>query len=184
MSDKKELQVAVFGGGCFWCTEAVFNELNGVIGLMPGYSGGEEVDPSYELVSTGRTKHVEVTRVEFDPDIIGFRDLLTVFFATHDATTVNRQGNDVGPQYRSVIFYSTPEQKQLAQDYISELGPSIVTSIEPLVNFYPAENYHQKYMERNTYQPYCQVIIAPKLVKVQRDFKNLLKTHDTTNTSE
>ena len=176
-------ETAVFGGGCFWCTEAVFESLNGVISVMPGYAGGETKNPTYEQVCTGKTGHAEVIRIEFDPSRIAFRDLLTVFFGTHDPTTLNRQGNDVGTQYRSVILCSSEEQKRESEAFLGELSASgqyqrpIVTQIQPLDIFYPAEGYHHKYFRRNTGQPYCQIVIQPKLVKVQKQFADLLKLH-------
>jgi peptide-methionine (S)-S-oxide reductase len=182
MSDAKP-QVAVFGGGCFWCTEAVFNELRGVRSVVSGYAGGSVKNPTYESVCGGQTGHAEVIRIEFDPAELLFRDLLTVFFATHDPTTLNRQGNDVGTQYRSVILYANEEQKQEAQNFISELEAAktfnqpIVTTLEPLTDFYRAEEYHQNYYANNPYQPYCQYMIPPKLSKLQKRFKELLKSH-------
>lgn len=175
-------QTAVFGGGCFWCTEAVFNELRGVSNVMPGYAGGTTVNPTYEQVSAGITGHAEVTRVEFDPEIIHYRDLLAIFFGSHNPTTLNRQGNDVGTQYRSIILYTNEEQKMEAEKYIAELNASgdlnapVVTTVESLEEFYPAEDYHQKYYERNGSQPYCQVVIDPKLHKLREKFAAFLKT--------
>jgi peptide-methionine (S)-S-oxide reductase len=175
--------VAVFGGGCFWCTEAVFDELRGVKSVMSGYAGGSTKNPTYEQVCSGTTGHAEVIRIEFDPNQITFKDLLTVFFATHDPTTLNRQGNDVGTQYRSTILYANERQKQEAEAFLKELdaskayGRSIVTTIERLGEFYPAEDYHQKYFANNPYQPYCQYTIPPKLNKLHKQFTNLLKTH-------
>lgn len=172
---------AVFGGGCFWCTEAVFQELKGVASVMSGYSGGTIAHPTYEQVSSGKTGHAEVIKIDFDPEVVSFRDLLTVFFASHDPTTMNRQGADVGTQYRSVIFYESDVQKQVAQDFIRELNASspagvpIVTAVEPLTNFYPAEEYHRNYYKNNASQPYCQLVINPKLQKVQEQFADLLK---------
>ena len=174
------MQKAVFGGGCFWCTEAVFKMLKGVSVVKPGYSGGSEKDANYQRVSTGATKHAEVTYVEYDPQQISYRDLLTVFFASHDPTTVNRQGNDVGPQYRSVIFYSSEEQKGEAESFIKEInasspsGESAVTELEPLEAFYEAEDYHKNYFETHKDAAYCQLIINPKLMKVEKQFANLL----------
>lgn len=174
-------EVAVFGGGCFWCTEAVFKMLDGVTAVEPGYAGGTEPNPTYERISRGDTGYVEVARVEYEPSRIAFRDLMTVFFGSHDATQLNRQGNDVGTQYRSVIFYTTPEQKEAAEARVQELnasandGEPIVTTVEPLSNYYPAEDYHRDYYANNTKQGYCQVIIAPKLQKVQKEFAELLK---------
>lgn len=174
-------RVAVFGGGCFWCTEAIFDELQGVVSVMPGYAGGNSKNPTYEQVCTGRTGHAEVIRIEFDPSQIAFNDLLTVFFATHDPTTLNRQGGDVGPQYRSVVFYADEEQKRQAESFIKQLNDSksydqpIVTTLEPLTEFYAAEDYHQKFYARNPYQPYCQLTIPPKLAKLHKRFTTLLK---------
>lgn len=177
-----ETQVAVFGGGCFWCTEAVFDELEGVVSVTPGYAGGSVKNPSYEEVCSGQTGHAEVIRIEFKPRQISFDDLLTVFFATHDPTTLNRQGNDVGTQYRSVILYADPQQKQLAESRIKQLNEAnsfsrpIVTTVEPLAEFYPAEDYHHKFYARNPFQPYCQITVPPKLAKVHKQFKSLLKS--------
>jgi peptide-methionine (S)-S-oxide reductase len=179
-SDKTE--VAVFGGGCFWCTEAVFDELRGVQPVVSGYAGGTTQNPTYEQVCSGSTGHAEVIRVEFDPTQISFRDLMTVFFATHDPTTLNRQGNDVGTQYRSVILYANDRQKDEAAAFIKELDEAktfknpIVTTIEPLGEFYPAEDYHQKFYANNPYQPYCQYSIPPKLGKLHKLFSELLKS--------
>lgn len=174
-------QVAFFGGGCFWYTEAVFSALKGVVSVIPGYSGGTVANPTYEQVSSGKTSHAEVAKIEFDPATIGFTDLLTVFFNTHDPTTLNRQGNDAGTQYRSVIFYSNEEQKVAASEFVSELNSAkaysdpIVTEVLPLGEFYEAEDYHQKYYETHKDAPYCEIIIAPKLEKLQKKYKELLK---------
>lgn len=171
-------EVAVFGGGCFWCTEAVFESLRGVTEVLPGYSGGEKPNPTYEEVCGGDTGHAEVTRVEYDPDEIDYNDLLTVFFAAHDPTTLNRQGNDIGTQYRSVIFYANENQKEKAVEFVNNLkadGVKAVTEIEPLKEFYVAEDYHKKYYESHKDQPYCQVVINPKLEKIQKQFSQLLK---------
>jgi len=174
-------ETAVFGGGCFWCTEAIFKELKGVVSVMPGYAGGSILNPTYESVCSGKTGHAEVIKIEFDPERIKFRDLLTVFFASHDPTTLNRQGNDIGPQYRSVILYSTQQQKSDAESFINEInsshkeGQSVVTEIKPLGKFYEAEEYHRDYYKNNKDQPYCQIVINPKLRKVQRQFQDLLK---------
>ncbi len=171
---------AVFGGGCFWCTEAVFQELRGVKSVMPGYAGGTVANPTYEQISSGKTGHAEVIRIEYDPTQIKFRDLLTVFYASHDPTTPNRQGADVGTQYRSVILYTTPQQKTDAEDFIKELnasstmGAAITTEIKPLEAFYEAEEYHRNYYKNNADQPYCQIVINPKLQKVQEQFADLL----------
>ena len=182
MSNEKK-EVAVFGGGCFWCTEVVFDELRGVISVVSGYAGGSTRNPTYEQVCSGSTGHAEVIRIEFDPTEVSFHDLMTVFFGTHDPTTLNRQGNDVGTQYRSAIFYANDEQKRQAEAFIKELndskafGKPVVTTIEPLGEFYEAENYHQKYYAQNPYQPYCQFTIPPKLQKLHKQFAALLKTH-------
>lgn len=179
----QETQIAVFGGGCFWCTEAVFNELGGVVSVMPGYAGGTLKNPTYEQVCTGRTGYAEVIRIEFDPERISFRDLMTVFFATHDPTTLNRQGHDVGTQYRSAVFYTNDEQKKEAEVFIKELDNSttfrdpIVTTLERLTEFYKAEKYHHKYYSNNPYESYCQLTIPPKLDKLHKQFSELLKAH-------
>ncbi len=180
---KGKTEVAVFGGGCFWCTEAVFTELRGVLSVMSGYAGGTTKNPSYEAVSSGKTGHAEVIRIEFDPSQISFNDLLTVFFATHDPTTLNRQGNDVGTQYRSIILYSNDAQKTAAEAFIKKLnasdpnGKPVVTEVKPLHEFYEAEEYHRNYYKNNPGQPYCQVIIEPKVQKLEKQFAELLKTH-------
>ncbi len=176
-------EIAVFGGGCFWCTEAVFKMLRGVSSVLPGYAGGGIENPTYEQVSGGKTGHAEVIRIEFDPTQIRLQDLLTVLFASHDPTTLNRQGNDVGTQYRSVIFYTTPEQKKTAEDFINELntsskeGKTVVTELAPLTTFYEAENYHKDYFATHPDNPYCELVINPKLQKVQEKFAELLKVH-------
>lgn len=175
--------IAVFGGGCFWCTEAVFDELRGVRSVVSGYTGGATRNPTYEQVCSGGTGHAEVIKIEYDPNQISFRDLMTVFFATHDPTTLNRQGNDVGTQYRSAVFYADEEQQQEAAAFIKELDDAktfrnpIVTTLEPLTDFYPAEDYHQKFYASNPYQPYCQYLIPPKLSKLHKQFSTLLKSH-------
>jgi len=177
-------EIAVFGGGCFWCTEAVFKMLGGIISVMPGYAGGTKENPTYEEVCSGTTGHAEVIRIEYEPDKISFRSLLTVFFGSHDPTTKNRQGNDVGTQYRSVIFYTTPEQKAEAERFIKEIndsnpaGAPIVTEVAPLPNFYEAENYHRDYFAKNPGAPYCEIVINPKLEKVKQKFAELLRSHD------
>jgi len=175
-----ETQIAVFGGGCFWCTEAVMERLPGVVSVMPGYAGGHGKNPTYEQVCAGNTGHAEVVRIAFDPAQISFRDLLTVFFATHDPTTPNRQGNDVGTQYRSIILYATEDQKAEAKTFIQELAESgrfqkpIVTELTPLDAFHEAEPYHREYYRRNAGQPYCQFVITPKVGKLQERFRQLL----------
>ncbi len=174
-------EVVVFGGGCFWCTEAVFKMLKGVVEVEPGYAGGTKETATYADISRGTTAHVEVTRVEYNPSDIDFKDLLTVFFASHDATQTDGQGNDIGPQYRSVVFITTQKQAEETHAFIDELdassesGGPITTTIEPLVEFFPAENYHKDYYAKNASRGYCQVIIAPKLRKVQKKFAELLK---------
>jgi len=169
-------QVAVFGGGCFWCIEAVFNRLRGVKSAVSGYMGGHVDDPTYRQVCGGDTGHVEVVRVNFDPDEIRYRDLLEVFFAMHDPTMLNRQGNDVGEQYRSAIFYTSEEQEREAEEAIAALKAAkafpepIVTTVEPASKFYEAEGYHQEYYDNNRTQPYCQFVIAPKVKKFEKEF--------------
>jgi len=177
--------VALFGGGCFWCLDAVFRELKGVTTVESGYAGGKTANPNYEDICTGRTGHAEVVRITFDPSLLSFRDLLTVFFTIHDPTTVNRQGNDVGTQYRSVVFCQTAEQRATTQAVIAMLNTEklwsapIVTEIvaETAENatFYPAETYHQDYFEQNTSQPYCMIVVAPKVAKFRKAFAERLK---------
>jgi peptide-methionine (S)-S-oxide reductase len=172
---------AVFAGGCFWCTEALFKSLKGVISVTSGYSGGSMENPSYEKVSGGATGHAEAIKIEFNPNVISYGDLLTVFFNTHNPTTLNRQGDDVGTQYRSVIFYTSDAQKIAAEKFVAELTESkaydkpIVTEIKPFAKFYPAESYHQNYYEQNKNAPYCEIVIAPKIEKLQKRFSALLK---------
>jgi peptide-methionine (S)-S-oxide reductase len=174
-------ETAVLGGGCFWCLEAVYNELRGIATVISGYAGGSVSNPSYEQVCSGRTGHAEVVQLTFDPSEITYRDILEVFFTIHDPTTLNRQGNDVGTQYRSIILYASPEQEQTAREVIDEITRSgiwprpIVTQVEPLERFYPAEAYHQNYFEQNPYQPYCQIIIVPKVAKAREKFLARLK---------
>lgn len=177
-------KTAVFGGGCFWCTEAVFRMLKGVSKVESGYAGGvkDGPSPSYEEVSNGTTGHAEVIRVTYDPSIITFDDLLTVFFGSHDPTTPNRQGADVGEQYRSVILYQSDEEKREAETKIEEIneslkdGTRVVTQLVPLDTFYPAETYHQNYFKTNASAPYCQLVIEPKVEKVRKRFAELVKT--------
>ncbi len=177
----RQTELATFGGGCFWCVEAVFQRLDGVVSVKSGYSGGHVENPTYEQVCSKTTGHAEVVQVEFDPKKISYADLLQVFWATHDPTTLNRQGNDIGPQYRSVIFYHNDSQRETAEKYKKLLDESgtyhapIVTAIEPFKNFYPAEDYHQQYFERNGSQPYCRVVIQPKVEKLEKLFKDKLK---------
>ncbi len=174
-------ETIILGGGCFWCTEAVFKILKGVISVLPGYAGGTTINPTYQSVCNGNTGHAEVVEIQYDALIIKLEDILTVFFGSHDPTTVNRQGNDVGTQYRSVILYTTVEQKEISEKFIlninssNELGKPIVTEVEPLDKFYPAEDYHKDYFENNPSNPYCEVVINPKLEKVQKKFAELLK---------
>ena len=174
-------EVATFGSGCFWCSEAVFSELDGVMGVVPGYSGGTLPNPKYEDVCTGATGHAEVAQITFDPSVISYRELLEVLFSTHDPTTLNRQGADAGTQYRSVIFYADDGQKREADAIIRELTADrtfrdpIVTQVAPLTAFYPAEDYHRDYYRRNPSQPYCKAVIAPKLAKFRAHWKAKLK---------
>lgn len=174
-------EVATLGGGCFWCLEAVYDELNGVIDVVSGYSGGSVPDPSYQAVCTGSTGHAEVVQLKFDPQVISYREILEVFFTIHDPTTLNRQGADVGTQYRSAIFCHTPEQKETARQVISELQEAglwsrpVVTELIDFTTFYPAEEYHQEYFRRNPYAGYCQAVVAPKVAKFRKKFMERLK---------
>jgi peptide-methionine (S)-S-oxide reductase len=175
------LETATLGGGCFWCLEAAFDQLKGVESVQSGYAGGSVASPSYEQVCTGRTGHAEVVQVRFDPSVIAYRDLLEVFFVIHDPTTLNRQGADAGTQYRSAIFYHTPEQRAEAERVIVDLtarkvwDDAIVTQVVPLEAFYPAEEYHRDYYRRNPNQGYCQIVIAPKVAKVRKQYFERLK---------
>jgi peptide-methionine (S)-S-oxide reductase len=176
LTDMQNEQTAIFGGGCFWCIEAVFARLEGVSSVESGYMGGHVDKPTYRQVCGGDTGHVEVIRVKYDPSVISYRDLLEVFFSVHDPTTLNRQGNDVGEQYRSVIFFTNEEQEREAEETIAGLNANhafpepIVTTVEPAQAFYVAEDYHQQYYENNATQPYCQFVIAPKLRKFEKKF--------------
>lgn len=176
----KEYKTATFGSGCFWCTEAIFQKLNGVINVTPGYSGGKRENPSYDQVCSGATGHAEVINIQFDQEKISFEELLEVFWKTHDPTTLNRQGADVGTQYRSVIFYHDERQKELAEQYKKKLNEAgifdkpIVTEVSPFQKFYPAEKYHQDYYNNNPAQPYCSFVITPKLKKFNEVFKEKL----------
>ena len=176
-----DLQTATLAGGCFWCLEAVFDEVKGVQGVESGYAGGQMENPTYRAVCNGNTGHAEVVQVHFDPNVVSYRDLLNVFFAIHDPTTLNRQGADVGTQYRSVIFYHTEGQKRTAEEVISEIeaegiwNSPIVTEVVPFDEFYVAEDYHQNYFRNNGFQPYCQVIIAPKVAKFRKQHLERLK---------
>lgn len=174
-------EIATLGGGCFWCTEAVFSELKGVEKVEPGYSGGDVPNPTYEQVCTDTTGHAEVVQIKFDPKVISFRDLLEVFFTIHDPTTLNKQGNDIGMQYRSVIFYHNNEQKVVSQEIMNVVserkiwGKALVTQLVPFKAFYPAEDYHREYFKKNPYQGYCEVVIAPKVAKFRKHYLDKLK---------
>lgn len=174
-------EIAVFGGGCFWCTEAVFQRLRGISKVESGYAGGETPNPTYEQICTGKTGHAEVIRISFNSSIITYQQLLEVFFATHDPTSLNRQGADRGTQYRSVIFYLTEDQRLTAEKMIeaynqdNTFGSKIVTELSPLKEFFPAESDHQNYYNDNLYQPYCQIVIDPKISKLQKGFSQILK---------
>ena len=176
-------EIATLGGGCFWCVEAVYLEAAGVTSVMSGYMGGAKPNPTYEQVCGGNTGHVEVVQLKFDPTVITYRDVLEIFFATHDPTTLNRQGNDAGTQYRSVIFYHSPEQKATAEEVIRELTAEkafpnpIVTAVEPATEFYPAEDYHQQYFENHPNQPYCAFVVSPKVQKFRKKFAERLKAN-------
>ncbi|RUM77759.1 MAG: peptide-methionine (S)-S-oxide reductase [Candidatus Thioglobus sp.] len=159
------MQTAYFAGGCFWCVEAIFQRINGVTHVTSGYCNGTTIDPTYQDICTGSTGHAEVVKIEFDEDQLEFEKLLKVFFATHDATTLNQQGNDRGTQYRSAVFYVSNQQQQQAKQLIQKLGDNVVTEVTKLDVFYPAEDYHQNYFNNNQNQPYCQMLIAPKLAK-------------------
>lgn len=181
MQQTNQIETIVFGGGCFWCTEAVFKMLKGVVSVTPGYAGGIKENPTYEEVSAGTTGHAEVIRVEYDPAFVSFHDLLTVFFATHDPTTQNRQEADVGPQYRSIVLCATEAQKKETEEFIKEInasspdGAPVVTEVRLLEAFYEAESYHRDYYANNAQKPYCQIVINPKLKKVEEQFAVLLK---------
>jgi len=169
-------ETITLGGGCFWCLEAVFDEMEGVQSVESGYMGGKVPNPTYQQVCTGKTGHAEVVQVTFDPSVTTLREILDVFFAIHDPTTLNRQGNDVGTQYRSAIFYHSPEQKAVAEEAIRELKKgSIVTEVTAATQFYPAEDYHQEYFQNNSSQPYCQFVVAPKVDKFRSKFSSKRK---------
>jgi peptide-methionine (S)-S-oxide reductase len=182
VSDRDVLETATLGGGCFWCLEAVFERLEGVSSVVSGYAGGHLPNPTYRAVCTGGTGHAEVVRVEFDPAVLPYRDLLDVFFAIHDPTTPDRQGADVGPQYRSIILYENDSQRATAEAVTAELeatralGASIVTEILPLDTFYPAEPEHHEYYRRNPEQQYCRVVIAPKVARLQARFADRVRS--------
>ena len=174
-------ETTTLAGGCFWCLEAVYDELKGVEDVVSGYAGGTVPNPSYELVSTGETGHAEVVQIKFDPQVISFAEILKVFFTIHDPTTLNRQGADQGTQYRSAIFYKTPEQEKIAKETIAEITAAkiwdhpIVTQVVPFNEFFAAEEYHQEYFARNPYQGYCQMVVAPKVAKFRQKFVGKLK---------
>jgi peptide-methionine (S)-S-oxide reductase len=176
-----DLQTIVLGGGCFWCTEAVYKEVRGVTDVESGYSNGQAERPSYEQVCTGRTGHNEVVKLTFDPAQVSLGQLLEIFFVVHDPTQLNRQGNDVGTQYRSGIYYTTPEQKQVAEDMIRAMsqdklfGAPIVTEVRPLTNYFPAEDYHQDFFEKHPTQGYCMAVAAPKVAKFRKTFTELTR---------
>ena len=178
---KQTEEQATLGGGCFWCLEAVFVELQGVSQVVSGYAGGTVANPTYRAVCNGTTGHAEVVQVTFDPAVISYQEILQIFFATHDPTTLNRQGADIGTQYRSAVYYHSDDQKETAEAMIVELNGAdiwpnpIVTEVAPLDIFYPAEDYHQDYYKYNSQQPYCQVVITPKLAKLRKSFANKLK---------
>jgi len=179
--DVSDTEIAVFGAGCFWCVEAIYQRVNGVIAVESGYAGGHVENPSYNQVITGKTGHAEVARVEFNPDMISYEEMLEVFWHTHNPTTLNRQGADVGTQYRSAIFYLNDEQKEIAEKSLNKTdasdlwGDPIVTEISPLTNYSKAEDYHQNYFNNNPNAGYCSIVIAPKLAKFKRDFPHLLQ---------
>jgi len=181
LSENKNLEIATLAGGCFWCTEAAFSIIKGVERIEPGYTGGLVDNPSYDEVSTGTTGHAEAAQIFYDPKIISYKEILEIFFTMHDPTTLNRQGADVGTQYRSAIFYSTPEQKAIAEKLIEELtkeeiwNKPIVTKVEPLKVFYNAETYHKDYYKKHPKEPYCQAVIAPKIAKLQAHFIDKIK---------
>jgi peptide-methionine (S)-S-oxide reductase len=181
MEPTRSNETCTLGGGCFWCLEAAFEQLRGIESVASGYAGGATPNPSYELVCTGTSGHAEVVQLKFDPDVISFGEILQVFFTIHDPTTLNRQGNDIGTQYRSVIFYHSQDQKRISQETIEALqrdgiwNDPIVTEITPFEQFYTAEEYHQEYFRKNPQQPYCAAIVAPKVAKVRGQFMQQLK---------
>lgn len=179
--EDRNLETATLGAGCFWCVEAVFDDLKGVEDVVSGYSNGHTQNPTYREVCSGDTGHAEVTQIKFDPEVISYRDILKVFFAVHDPTTLNRQGGDIGTQYRSAIFYHSPEQEKTAREVIDELNAEhiwdspIVTEVAPVANYFPAEDYHQEYFANNPNQPYCMAVVAPKVAKFRQKFLGKLK---------
>jgi peptide-methionine (S)-S-oxide reductase len=178
---EENIETATLGGGCFWCTESVFDNVRGVVDVVSGYSGGHTENPTYQEVCSETTGHAEVTQLKFDPNEISYKEILEIFFGTHDPTTFNRQGNDIGSSYRSAIFYHSADQKQAAEDMIKELakeevfGKPIVTEITEYTDFYPAEDYHQEYFSKNPNQPYCAAVVAPKVGKFRQKFAHRLK---------
>lgn len=176
-----EIKKAILAGGCFWCTEAIYKRLRGVLTVTPGYAGGTTENPTYEEVSSGTTGHAEAIQIEYDPDMISYEKLLTIFFATHDPTTLNQQGADVGTQYRSVIFSTDETEKEAAESIVRKLeaegiySDPIVTEIAPSTHFYPAENYHRDYYDRNRSQGYCHIVISPKIAKLMKEYRADLK---------
>jgi peptide-methionine (S)-S-oxide reductase len=183
MNSGNSSEVVTLGNGCFWCTEAVYSQLNGVLSVTSGYSGGITENPDYNSVCSGTTQHAECVQIEYDPAIIRFEELLEVFWTTHDPTSLNRQGEDVGTQYRSVIFYRSEQEKETSQQYINQLNASgvyaspIVTTLEPFTQFYSAEDYHQQYFAYNTQNPYCQFVVRPKVEKFKKRFADRLKSN-------
>jgi peptide-methionine (S)-S-oxide reductase len=175
------LQQAIFGGGCFWCIEAIFQRVQGVESVSSGYMGGTNPSPTYKQVCGGDTGHVEVVKITFNPEQVSYRELLDIFFTVHDPTTLNRQGNDAGTQYRSVIFYTSDEQRRESEEFISQLesskafGAPVITAVEPAAEFYQAEDYHQNYFNDNRYQPYCMFVVGPKVQKFQQKFGEKLR---------
>lgn len=170
----EEMEIATLGGGCFWCLEAVFSSLSGVVSAVSGYSGGHVENPDYESVCSGRTGHAEVVQVTFDPSAVSYEGILDVFFSIHDPTTLNRQGNDIGTQYRSVLFFHSEKQKAIAEGRVKAIAGS-VTEVRPFEKFYPAEDYHQNYFRNNEFRPYCRFVIQPKLQEFRSSFPSILK---------
>ena len=185
MIDKpNHIKTAIFAGGCFWCTEAIFKELKGVVSVIPGYTGGKRKNPTYEQVVSGATGHAEAVKITYNPKNISFEELLEIFFSTHDPTSLNRQGNDVGTQYRSAVFYTDEKQKKTTEAYINFLNNEdiynqyIVTEITPATDFYEAEDYHKNYLKNNPDNPYCQFVILPKLEKFKKYYRDKLKKNE------
>lgn len=180
--ENNKLDTATLGGGCFWCTEAVFDSVEGVVDVVSGYAGGHTENPTYQQVCSETTGHAEVIQIKFDPDEISYKEILQIFFGTHDPTTLNRQGNDIGSSYRSVVFYHSPEQKESADEVIKEISDEgifdndIVTEVTEFTNFYAAEDYHQDYFSKNPNQPYCSAVVAPKVGKFRQKFAHRLKS--------